>query len=73
MKPETGMTLRLVGPLIEIVCAAILMKTWGQGRTVAGVPIEPLLMAGFVLGLGMVVAGLTMVRRAQPARRPPRD
>lgn len=72
MKPETGMILRLVGPLIEIVCAAVLMKTWGQGRTVAGLPIEGPLLAGFAVGLAMVVAGLTMVKRTQPARRPPR-
>ena len=73
MKPQTGLVLRLLGPLIEIACAAVLMKTWGQRRTVLGMPIEPLLMTGFALGLGLVIAGLTMVKRTQPARRPPRD
>lgn len=72
MKPQTAMTLRLVGPLLEILCAAILMKTWGEGRTVLGIPIEPLLMTGFALGLGMVIAGLTMVKRPTSDRRPPR-
>lgn len=70
MKPQTGMVLRLVGPLIEIVCAAILMKTWGEGRTVLGFRLESLLMAGFGLGLAMVIAGLTMVKRTAKVRRP---
>lgn len=73
MKPETGIVLRLVGPLIEIVCAAILMKTWGEGRTVMGVRLETLLYLGFAVGLGLVIAGLTLVRRPQPARPPSRD
>lgn len=73
MKPETGMTLRLLGPLIEITCAAILVRTWGEGRTIAGIAIEPLLMVGFAIGLAMVVAGLTMVKRPSSLRRPPND
>lgn len=71
MKPQTGMILRLVGPLIEIACAAVLVRTWGQGVTVGGTPIEPILMLGFVVGLSMVVAGLTMVRKPSSLRRPP--
>ncbi len=73
MKPETGIVLRLVGPLIEIVCAAILMKTWGEGRTVAGIRLESLLFVGFAVGLAMVIAGLTMVRRTHVVKPPPRE
>jgi hypothetical protein len=67
LKPQTGILLRMLGPLIEIVCAAIMAKTWGEGRTVAGIRLETLLMIGFGVGLMMVVAGLTMAR--PPVRR----
>ena len=70
MKPQTGILLRLLGPLVELICAAILMQTWGEGRTVLGLPVESLLMLGFLVGLTMVVAGLTMVKRP-PSRREP--
>lgn len=70
MNPRTGILLRLLGPLIEIACAATLMKTWGQGRTFAGVRLESLLMLGFLVGFSMVVAGLSLVRRTHPTRRP---
>ena len=36
MRPETGLLLRLIGPLIEIVCALLFVRYRGQGRTVAG-------------------------------------
>ena len=70
MKPGTGIVLRLLGPLIEVVCAAILVKTWGEGRTFAGVRLEIFLLLGFALGLGMVIAGLTMVKRTHAVKRP---
>ena len=71
MKPQTGILLRLLGPLIEIVCAAVFARTWGEGRKVAGVPLETVLMIGFGLGLMMVVAGLTMARPPTRKGRPP--
>jgi len=70
MKPQTGIVLRLLGPLIEVVCAAILIKTWGEGRIVAGVRLESILMAGFFAGLMMVVAGLTMVKKPVSRAKP---
>ena len=63
MKPQTGILLRMVGILIEIVCASIFARNRGEGRSVAGDPLETLLMIGVGVGLMMVVAGLTMVRR----------
>ena len=69
MKPQTGILLRMLGPLVQLICAAILMKTWGDGRTFLGITLESLLMLGFFVGLLMVVAGLTMVRKpGRPAK-----
>ncbi len=73
MKPQTGMLLRLLGPLIEITCAAILVRVWGEGRTIGGVAVEPLLMFGFAVGLAMVIAGLTLVKKPSTLRRPHND
>lgn len=72
MKPETGLLLRLVGPLIEVVCVALLLRYRGQGRQVLGLPLEQVLMAGLLIGLALVIAGLTLVRRPPPSRRKPR-
>jgi hypothetical protein len=63
MNPQTGLVLRLVGPLLQIVCAGIWMRTRDLGYRVADVRLETILMTGFGLGLGMVVAGLFLSRR----------
>ncbi len=63
MTPQTGLILRMLGPLIQLTCAAILLKTWGEGRTVAGVKLDSLLMLGFFVGLVLVVAGISLSRR----------
>jgi hypothetical protein len=63
MNPQTGLVLRLVGPLIQIVCAAIWMRTRDLGYRFVDVRLETILMIGFGLGLGMVVAGLFLSRR----------
>ena len=63
MNPQTGLVLRLVGPLVQIVCAAIWMRTRDLGYRVADVRLETILMIGFGLGLGMVIAGLFLSRR----------
>ena len=73
MRPETGRMLRLVGPLIEIVCALAIVRGWGRGLSFGGVPAEYAWWAGLAAGLAMVIAGLTLVRRPPPSRRPPPD
>lgn len=73
MKPETGLLLRMVGPLIEVICVALLLRYRGQGLRVLGLPMEQILFAGLFLGLALVIAGLTLVRRPPPRKnRPPR-
>ena len=72
MKPETGLLLRMVGPLIEVICVALLLRYRGQGLQVLGLPLDQILVAGLFLGLALVIAGLTLVRRPPPTRRPPR-
>jgi hypothetical protein len=73
MRPQTGLLLRMLGPLIEILCVAGLLSTRGQGRTIAGMPLDYLFYAGLALGLGMVIAGLTLVRRPRRVERPTED
>ena len=69
MSSSAGLTLRLVGPLIEVFCLIGLQKWGGQGRTVAGLPVEYGLYAGLALGFALVVVGLTWFRRAAVAPR----
>ena len=59
----TGLALRLLGPLIEVACLILLQRWGGQGRTVAGLPVEYVLFAGLAVGFAMVVLGLTLFRR----------
>ena len=70
MTAQTGVILRLVGPLIEVACLIILLRVRDQGRQVAGIPVEYVLYAGLALGFALVVVGLTLAR---PAPRRPRD
>jgi len=67
MKPQTGLLLRMLGPLIQLICASILLKSWGERRTFAGIKLESLVMFGLYVGLMMVVAGITLARK--PTRK----
>jgi len=72
MNSQTGLILRLVGPLIEIACVLLLNRHGGRGLTVfGGVPVEYPLYVGLASGLALVVAGLTLVRRPRDPR--PKD
>src|SRR4051812_43647244 len=73
MKPGTALVLRLLGPMIELPCAVGLIRFWNRGVTWLGMPLESLFIAGLFVGLCMVLAGLTLVKRVQPARRPRLD
>lgn len=62
MTARTGVTLRLLGPLIEVACLIVLLRVRDQGRQIAGMPVEYLLYAGLALGLSLAVVGLAFVR-----------
>ena len=68
MTARTGVTLRLLGPLIEVACLILLLRVRDQGRQVLGMPVEYPLYAGMALGLALVVIGLAFARHGP--RRP---
>lgn len=70
---ETGLLMRMIGPLIEVVCLILLFAFPGEGRRLAGLPLRPFLYGGIAFGLVLVIAGLTMARRDVPSRPFERD
>ena len=64
-----GLIMRLVGPLIEFPCLFALLAVRGEHRTILKYPVEPLLMAGVVLGLSLIIFGLFLSHFLKP---PPR-
>ncbi|MEO6809082.1 MAG: hypothetical protein ABI353_08205 [Isosphaeraceae bacterium] len=74
MRPQTGLILRMVGMLIEFLCAAGILATRGRSTLIAGlVPLNIVLYVGLAFGLGLVIAGNVMVKRFQPTRQPASD
>jgi hypothetical protein len=65
---ETGLLMRVLGPLIEVICLVLLFSFPGEGRDIAGLPLRPFLYGGIAFGLVLVIAGLTLVRRDVPSR-----
>jgi len=65
---ETGLLLRMLGPLIEVICLVLLFSFPGEGRRIAGLPLRPFLYGGIALGVVLVIAGLTLARREVPSR-----
>jgi hypothetical protein len=65
---ETGLLLRVLGPLIEVICLVLLFSFPGEGREIAGLPLRPFLYGGIAVGLVLVIAGLTLTRRQVPSR-----
>jgi hypothetical protein len=63
MRSETGTALRIIGPLIEVVCLGLLFASRGRRLAFAGLPLEYVLYTGLALGFSMVMVGLTLVRR----------
>jgi hypothetical protein len=62
---EIGLFLRMLGPLIQIVCLILLFGSTGQGTARRG-----LLTAFFLLGLVLVMAGI-LLSRPRPGPAPP--
>jgi phosphoglycerol transferase MdoB-like AlkP superfamily enzyme len=65
---ETGLLMRMLGPLIEVICLVLLFSFPGEERRIAGLPLRPFLYGGIAFGLILVIAGLTLVRREVPSR-----
>jgi hypothetical protein len=63
MQPGLGTILRLLGPLIEIVCIIGLFQVRGRGQSVLGLPLEYLFYAGIAAGFVVVLVGIALSRR----------
>ena len=70
MPSPAGVVLRLVGPLIQVICFGALMKWGGQGLTILGLAVDRWLYGGFGLGLVLVLLGLTVFRSRSEGRPP---
>jgi hypothetical protein len=62
MRSESALLLRLIGPLIQVICLVLLFWPGSRGRTIAGVSAETLLYAGFALGFVVSLIGITLSR-----------
>jgi hypothetical protein len=61
---QVGLVLRMVGPLVQIVCIMMLLRPGVGEWTVGGTPIRPLLYGSFVGGLALVLLGLALSSRS---------
>jgi len=68
MRPGLGSILRLVGPLIEVVCILTLFQVRGRGLRALGLPVEGLLYTGIAVGVVLVIAGIILSRRSRQSR-----
>ncbi len=73
MTTRTGLILRTVGPLIEILCLSALFRLGGEDRPIGGFSLRGLLLMGMAAGLAMVVAGLALPRKTYRSRKPSDD
>jgi len=67
MKPVTGMILRRVGLLIEMICLLAFMTVRDDPEAFAGVGLKRALIAGIALGFALWIAGMASIWTA--ARR----
>ncbi|RUL87737.1 hypothetical protein [Tautonia sociabilis] len=58
--PRIGLALRLIGPILEFSCIALVLRGPARNRETFGMEVEPLLYAGLALGLAMVAVGLSL-------------
>jgi hypothetical protein len=69
LSQQTALFLRMLGPLIEVICLVLLFSFPGEDRTIAGMPLRWALYGGIGLGIALVIAGLTLVKRTVPTKR----
>jgi hypothetical protein len=70
MRSGTALLLRLLGPLIQVVCLVLLFSPLSRGWSVARVSAAQVLYVGF--GVGFVIWALGMVLY-RPDRKRPRN
>ena len=70
MKPDTGMILRLLGPLIEIISLMTLLRNRGQDVRILSIPVEQVCYLGIIIGFTFVVVGLFLSQLRRERNRP---
>jgi ABC-type proline/glycine betaine transport system permease subunit len=68
MRPGLGTILRLVGPLIQVVCVIAMLQVRGLGYRVLGQPAETVCWGGFAAGAVLVLVGIVLSRRVPKPR-----
>jgi ABC-type proline/glycine betaine transport system permease subunit len=68
MRPGLGTILRLVGPLIQVVCVIAMLQVRGLGYRVLGLSAESVCWGGFAVGAVLVLVGIILSRRAPKPR-----
>jgi len=59
-----SLTLRLLGPALELLCLWALLNPAARSSRVFGLALEPWLYAGLAIGLAMVAIGLGLRPRS---------
>ncbi len=67
-RQQIGLTLRLLGPLIEILGLMLFLDDPENRKSYLGLPIRQIGLFGLVLGLVFVLAGLWLTRRSKRSR-----
>jgi hypothetical protein len=62
MRKNLGMLLRLLGPLLQVLCLFGLLSPEFRGRQVGRFSVELLLYCGFAFGILLVITGLILMR-----------
>ncbi len=57
---RTGMALRLLGPVLEVIALYLLFFVTRKPAKVLGIPTEPMLWAMLFCGFGMIFTGIVV-------------
>ncbi len=69
MNLQPGLTLRLLGPLVEVVCMVALLRFRGRSVIILGVSVEQICYLGLIVGFTMVIVGIFLSQSQRERNR----